>query len=162
MMGSFVTHLYYVEEKPIAGAEWAPIAGTNSPEEAEYTLKKYESLHNGKLYRIRETFGEYAADAPAPVELTHAMVIRIGEPAMLEQLAEESAELAHAALRLAKIERGENPSDVERKDAEKALQEEFSDVISCTRALDLAEDEDLIRRKIQEFIRRWEKYNAEN
>lgn len=33
----------------------------------------------------------------------------LGEPALLEQLAEECSELAQAALKLARLERGENP-----------------------------------------------------
>lgn len=33
-----------------------------------------------------------------------------GEPALLEQLAEECSELAQAALKLARLERGENPT----------------------------------------------------
>ena len=38
-------------------------------------------------------------------------VIRsLGEPALLEQLAEECSELAQAALKLARLERGENPT----------------------------------------------------
>lgn len=35
------------------------------------------------------------------------LIENIGEPAMLEQLAEECVELAHAALKLARVERGE-------------------------------------------------------
>ena len=36
----------------------------------------------------------------------------IGEPAMYEQLAEEANELAHAAQKMARIQRGENPTPV--------------------------------------------------
>lgn len=38
------------------------------------------------------------------------MIDIIGRPAMLEQLAEEASELAKAALKLARIDRGENPT----------------------------------------------------
>ena len=44
---------------------------------------------------------------------------RIGEAAVLEQLAEECAELAQAALKMARIERGENPTPVTMKKATK-------------------------------------------
>lgn len=37
------------------------------------------------------------------------MIEKIGSPAMLEQLAEEATELAHAALKLARIESGAEP-----------------------------------------------------
>lgn len=37
-------------------------------------------------------------------------ILQIGEAALLEQLAEECAELAHVALKMARIIRGENPT----------------------------------------------------
>lgn len=38
------------------------------------------------------------------------VICSLGEPALLEQLAEECSELAQAALKLARKERGENPT----------------------------------------------------
>ena len=38
------------------------------------------------------------------------MINEIGEPAMLEMLAEELVECAHEALKLARVKRGENPT----------------------------------------------------
>ena len=38
------------------------------------------------------------------------MIEKIGTPAMLEQMAEEAAELAQAALKLARVLRAENPT----------------------------------------------------
>lgn len=52
----------------------------------------------------------------------------IGEAAMLEQLAEECAELGKAALKLARIDRGENPTPIKREEALKELTEEAADV----------------------------------
>ena len=49
----------------------------------------------------------------------------IGEPAVLEQLAEECTELAQAALKLSRILREENPTPVSRKEARK------QDVMNC-------------------------------
>ena len=40
------------------------------------------------------------------------MIEKIGKPAMLEQLAEEAAELSQAALKLARVIRNENPTPV--------------------------------------------------
>ena len=57
------------------------------------------------------------------------MIEKIGSPAMLEQLAEEAMELAHAALKLARIERGENPTPVLKEDAMDHLIEEYADVV---------------------------------
>ena len=59
-------------------------------------------------------------------------VIRsLGEPALLEQLAEECNELAQASLKLARGERGENPTPKAKIDCEEALMEEIADVHLC-------------------------------
>lgn len=55
----------------------------------------------------------------------------IGEPAVLEQLAEECTELAQAALKLARILREENPTPVSRKEARDRLVDEKQDVMNC-------------------------------
>lgn len=53
---------------------------------------------------------------------------KIGEPALMEQLAEECAELAHASLKLARILRGDNYTPVKKEEAIAALEEEIGDV----------------------------------
>lgn len=59
-------------------------------------------------------------------------VIRsLREPALLEQLAEECSELAQAALKLARLERGENPTPKTEEECVKALLEELGDVNLC-------------------------------
>lgn len=59
-------------------------------------------------------------------------VIRsLGEPALLEQLAEECSELAQAALKLARLERGENPTPKTEEECVGALKEELADVGLC-------------------------------
>lgn len=55
----------------------------------------------------------------------------IGEPAVLEQLAEECTELAQAALKLARILREENPTPISRKEARERLVDEKQDVMNC-------------------------------
>lgn len=52
----------------------------------------------------------------------------VGEPAVLEGLAEECAELAKAALKLARIKRGENPTPVPLETAKLNFIEEVGDV----------------------------------
>ena len=52
----------------------------------------------------------------------------IGRPALLEQLAEESVELAHAALKLARKLRGESPTPVDEESLTRNLMEEIADV----------------------------------
>lgn len=55
------------------------------------------------------------------------MIEKIGTPAMLEQLAEEAAELSQAALKLARVLRGENPTPVTRREVRKHLIEEYDE-----------------------------------
>lgn len=64
------------------------------------------------------------------------IIDKIGEAAALEQLAEEAAELAQAAQKLARIVRGENPTPVTREQAFSSLVEELSDVTLCVNVLE--------------------------
>lgn len=84
------------------------------------------------------------------------MVEKIGRAAMLELLAEESAELLQAALKMARIMRGENPTPVTRMQAEKNLIEEYTDVRLCAKDLGLRKDSATARAKLQRFQRRWD------
>lgn len=59
------------------------------------------------------------------------VICSLGEPALLEQLAEECSELAQAALKLARKERGENPTPKTKEECVKALLEELGDVNLC-------------------------------
>ena len=59
------------------------------------------------------------------------IIKQIGIPAMLEQLAEECAELSQAALKLARIRRGENPTPKTEEECLAALTEEIADVELC-------------------------------
>lgn len=67
--------------------------------------------------------------------MKYGIVDQIGEAAALEQLAEEATELAHAALKLARITREENPTPVGRSEALDALIEELGDVRLCAAVL---------------------------
>lgn len=80
---------------------------------------------------------------------------KIGDPAAFEMLAEESTELAHAALKVARILRGENPTPVTFDQGMKSLTEEVSDVILCLRDLDIEADMEIMNEKINRFYRRW-------
>lgn len=71
------------------------------------------------------------------------IVETIGLSALLEQLAEESAELAQAALKTARVLRDENPTPVTYHDAWEHLVEEIADVTLCIEALNPAKPDDL-------------------
>lgn len=59
------------------------------------------------------------------------IVEKIGQAAVLEQLAEEAAELAQSALKMARIIRGENLTPVTAASAFDSLFEEVGDVRLC-------------------------------
>ena len=82
-------------------------------------------------------FGNAKTQAKA---ITHRFLCRrqamdiikeIGTAAMLEQLAEECAELGKAALKMARIIRKDNPTPVTIEQAKENLCEESVDVITC-------------------------------
>lgn len=63
----------------------------------------------------------------------------IGLPAVLEQYAEEAVEAAHAALKLSRILRGENPCRAEKLETLHKLIDESADVMVCMNALEEAD-----------------------
>ena len=83
------------------------------------------------------------------------MIEKIGAAAMLEQLAEEAMELAHAALKLARIERGENPTPVLKEDAMDHLIEEYTDGGQCAEEFSLMPNREQIKLKKMRFEERW-------
>lgn len=60
----------------------------------------------------------------------------IGNAACLEQLAEECAKLAQAALKMARLIRKENPTPVTYNKAIASLTEEIADVRLCIKAIE--------------------------
>lgn len=59
----------------------------------------------------------------------------LGEPAVLELLAEECAELAQAALKMARWQRNENPTPKTWPECKLQLEEEMADVTLCSELL---------------------------
>ena len=80
---------------------------------------------------------------------------RIGAAAALEQLAEEAAELAHAALKMARVVRGENPTPVSEDEAYLNLQEEIGDVRLCIFALQDTYGTFYTEKVEEEKLQRW-------
>lgn len=83
------------------------------------------------------------------------MIEKIGSAAMLEQLAEESTELAQAALKMARILRRENPTPADPMKVKQNLNEEFTDVCQCACELDLNFDLAQAQEKEFRFMKRW-------
>lgn len=87
------------------------------------------------------------------------MINEIGEPAMLEMLAEELVECAHEALKLSRVKRKENPTPRTEKEVRASLREEWSDVIQCSKELNLDVDWNQIEVKKKRFEERWRERN---
>ena len=68
--------------------------------------------------------------------MPYFIVSKIGLPATLEQLAEEAAELSQAALKVARVIRGENPTPAGYCEAVDNLKEEAADVRNCLNVLE--------------------------
>lgn len=87
------------------------------------------------------------------------IVSKIGLPATLEQLAEEAAELSKAALKVARVIRGENPTPVGYCQAVDALLEETADVRNCLKVLEdafIMDTEKLEGEKLNRWLDRLE------
>lgn len=82
---------------------------------------------------------------------------KLSKAAVLEQMAEEAAELAQAALKLARIYRGENPTPNTEDAAVGLLNEEMSDVMVCETVLEAKGimDRDLIVKIYEYKMQRW-------
>lgn len=66
----------------------------------------------------------------------------VGYAACYEALAEECMELAHCALKLARVLRGDNPIKEDGTIYLDKLDEEYTDVVSCAIALELKPNAD--------------------
>lgn len=83
----------------------------------------------------------------------YEIVEKIEVPALLEQLAEECAELGKAALKLSRILRRENPTPVTHEDAVDALAEESADVSLCLNLLKEVYQFDTAQIQIEKYNR---------
>jgi hypothetical protein len=83
---------------------------------------------------------------------------KIGTPALFEQLAEECAELAQAALKIARQIRGENPTRKTKKEAWADFLEEYADVELCLDLIPYGPDDysEVVKIK-KEKLQRWKR-----
>lgn len=73
---------------------------------------------------------------------------------LLDQLAEEATELAHAALKASRILRAENPTPVTLHEAESMVIEEWTDLCLVADVIGLNLDEDIYDAKLNRWISR--------
>ena len=77
---------------------------------------------------------------------------KVSMPALYAMLAEEAAELAHAACKAFRYTEGSNPTPLTSDDIYDMLIEEFSDVALIADILGIHPNEDIMQAKMQ----RWE------
>ena len=78
----------------------------------------------------------------------------IGWEAMYTQLAEEATELAQAALKVARIMHGTNPTPISLIEAKDLVREELTDVVQCATYLELDVDYEQIKHKEERWANR--------
>lgn len=83
------------------------------------------------------------------------IISRQSQASRLEQLAEECAELGHAALKLARKRRGESPTDAEERLLITDLTAEAGDVLACLDQLEDVLDGRKVNRWKRVKINRW-------
>lgn len=87
---------------------------------------------------------------------------------LYEQLAEECAELAQAAIKASRHLRGDNPTSRTWAEIHQMLREEYTDVLVCCRALGLYEPlnsvfvKPLAKAKVQRWKERLENKNEQS
>lgn len=89
--------------------------------------------------------------------MSYGIIEQIGEAATFEQTAEEATELAQAALKLARIIRGENPTPVTYEAAYENFVEEIADVKLCLAVLEERLGAFPTENVAREKIKRWNK-----
>ena len=98
------------------------------PAAEEISREKYEILELERDEMIEQLRGIGIVIGQRPDD---GIMKIVGEPAVLEQLAEECAECGQAALKLSRILRGENPTPMKEDTARAWLVEEMEDVTNC-------------------------------
>lgn len=83
----------------------------------------------------------YLTNNPTAIENIKIIRGNIPIPDLYEQLAEEAAELAQAANKMARVLRGTNPTPKSEEEVKKNLVEEYTDVVSvANNILDIQPD----------------------
>lgn len=76
---------------------------------------------------------------------------RVPAAALYEQLAEECVELAHAALKMARYLRGENPTPLTEEQIRDSIAEEASDVHTVAKILDIKGEPFIVNLKLNRW-----------
>lgn len=78
----------------------------------------------------------------------------LSKASIYEQLAEEAVELAHAAQKMSRILRDENPTPLTLEFVEHSVFEEFNDILLVADLIGLCPDQEFQRGKLTRWINR--------
>ena len=78
---------------------------------------------------------------------------RIGRDELFAQLAEEAAELAHAALKMRRVITGDNPTPIKKHEDSAALIEEIADVMLLIEMVDVCGESEVEAIKNEKLMR---------
>lgn len=84
----------------------------------------------------------------------------LSDAELLAQLAEEAAELGHAALKLRRVRDGKNYTPVTFQEAYDQLKEEISDVLLCLEVLGVDGDRRTMGAKLERWADRLRKHGG--
>lgn len=109
-----------------------------------------------KVTKKIEALVEAIFDLIGEEEKTPVNQIReeVGDPALYENLAEEAVELAHKALKAARIIRGENPTPAQLEAVLGQIRAELSDVTVVADVLEIYPDPEYMIQKYERWINR--------
>ena len=105
------------------------------------------------FYQVRK---ESEMNIPDKMKCWGDFPAMVGYAACYEALAEECMELAHCAMKLARVLRGDNPVKEGGRSYLDKLDEEYTDVVSCAIALELKPNADIAVWKWERHKKRLE------
>ena len=104
----------------------------------------------------------YLTNTPTAIENVEIIKNSISKPDLYEQLAEEAAELAQAANKMARTLRGTNPTPKTELEAQNSVIEEYTDVVNVAgNILDIHPDWLIGDYKLYRWMKRIEKDKQE-
>lgn len=91
---------------------------------------------------------------PPTKYLATSIFFRCGFDEAWAQLAEEASELAHAALKMRRVDNSKNPTPIDANEALDNVFEEVNDLLATLDVLDLRRDDEQVRTKLIRWMER--------
>lgn len=115
--------------------------------------KRTEKLIDALIEVATDAWSDALTEDDCPIDMIRE---KVGKPALYENMAEEAAEVAHAALKVSRIMRGENPTPEKLNDAMLRLKHELCDLQVVCDVTGLECDYGYMTEKLERWIDRLE------